>query len=134
MSVYLRDGKCSNVREFAVGVTPIVANTLVKDNAGVVEPCLSPIVDATLVGVALESASSGVVAVEMVDHRELISAYTGTGKSSLVATDLGTIFDINSGGASVNLDDTSGGCFKCSGYNNSRDEIFGYIVDTKKEI
>lgn len=73
----------------------------------------------TIVGIALEDAdATDLVPVAVPEDGAIIQAeYTGISKTTLADTDIGTVFDV-SDGETVDLDDTTGGCCLCVGYNN----------------
>jgi hypothetical protein len=57
------------------------------------------------------------------------SKYTGSSKTSLTDADLQKVFDISSD-VLVNLDDTTGGCCRCVGYDNANSIIFFKVVES----
>ncbi|MGE5631384.1 MAG: hypothetical protein ACM3TR_09845 [Caulobacteraceae bacterium] len=77
----------------------------------------------TVIGICtVAAAQSAVGEVELISGRVLRAPYTGSTKTSLADTDFGTVFDL-SNSTTVNLDDTTGGCCVCVGYDNNNDTI-----------
>lgn len=87
----------------------------------------------TCLGIALsteDAASTGLV--QYVNSSSIICADVDTTatKTTVAITDIGKKFDL-SDAHTVDLDDTTGGYFVCTGYNNDRGVIYGKIDPAK---
>jgi hypothetical protein len=84
----------------------------------------------TIVGIALGDADDGDRAsVEFIGGRLVMTDYAGTTKTSLADADLGKIFDINGTSLKLDLDDTTGGVFVVTDYDNARKVAFGFFTE-----
>ena len=112
------------IANFIAGSGGTSNGSLVVISSGKVIKATDPVTAATLVGIALETADADAVVPVAVlqDGAKLIAPYTGSLKTSLAATDLGTVFDLSTD-LIVDLDDTTGGCALCVGYDNNVETI-----------
>jgi len=112
------------VVDLIAGSGGVSAGELVTISSGTVISATSAPTASTVVGVALEDAdATDLVAVGVLEDGAVLQAeYTGSIKTTLADTDIGTVFDLTDADT-VNLDDTTGGCCVCVGYNNDVDII-----------
>jgi hypothetical protein len=118
-----------NVRTLTLiaGTNGVTAGDLVVISSGTVIKATDPVTADTLVGIALATAAAdALVSVALAQDNILEAPYTGSSKTSLADTDIGTVFDL-SDATTIDLDDTTGGCALCVGYDNDRD-IIKFIV------
>lgn len=112
-------GITSKVKTFIVGTGGVAKGDLVTWSAGTVIKAVAAISTAIITGIAQETALAGAtVAVRFIEHgTEVEVDYTGTSKTSLVAADIGTAFDL-SDAQTIDLDDTTDGFMVVVGYDN----------------
>ncbi|MEC0265140.1 hypothetical protein [Paenibacillus anseongense] len=86
--------------------------------------------DGTVYGVTVNSitttgtvGASDTVFVDVNPNSIYEFPYVGSTKTSLTDSDLGTTFDLGANAYTVNLDDTTGGYFRCVGYSNTKKTI-----------
>lgn len=113
------------VRKMIAGTGGGVAGDLAALDTGTAVKAAEGASAATILGIFLETVDAGDMAYIAVpdDRNALIrSAYTGSSKTSLADSDIGTVFDLSDENT-VNLDDTTGGLAVCQGYDNDNDTI-----------
>lgn len=128
------DGEKGRIIPLIVGTGGVARGDMVVISSGKVVKAAAAAGDGTIVGIALETvAQNGTAAVELFDNRIATSTYTGTTKTSVVAADLGTVFDLTNE-KTVNLDDTTGGMCVCVGFDNNAKTINFVIPEVKKYL
>jgi hypothetical protein len=114
------------VRYFILGdVGGAEAGDLMVYSAGTAIKATDPISAGTMIGVLLESGDQNdLVPIAVPEPNTLIRApYTGSSKTSLADTDIGTApFDLSDENT-IDLDDTTEGCAICQDYDNDNDTI-----------
>lgn len=123
--MYLINAEAGNVQKFIAGSGGVTAGDLVVISSGKVVKAAAAVTAATIVGIAIDTAAeNGYAKVQLLQSDSVISApYAGSSKTSLADTDFGTVFDLTDS-TKVNLDDTTGGCALCVGYDNTPGRIF----------
>jgi len=108
------------VKKLIAGTGGTAAGDLVVWSSDTVVKVAAAAAAGTIVGIALETVlADAMVAVSIIKPEDIIEAiYTGSTKTSLADTDIGTAFDVT-GPTTVDLDDTTGGFCVCVGYNNT---------------
>jgi hypothetical protein len=128
--MFIRDGKTSTVVKLLVGSGGVTKGDLVAVSSGKIVKAAAQATAA--LGIALESASENDYAlVDVAGGRIITAEFTGSGKTSLADTDLGTVFDLSDENT-VNLDDTSGGICLCVGYNNEKGTIDFILTEASR--
>ena len=119
--MFIRDGKTSTVVKFLVGSGGVAKGDLVALAGGKIVKAAAQATAA--LGIALQTAADTEYAlVDIAGARIITSEYTGTSKTSVADTDLGTVFDLTDENT-VNLDDVGSGICICVGYNNDKKTI-----------
>lgn len=115
-------GNNSKVHPFIVGTGGVAKGDLVTFSAGTVIKAVEAISTAIIVGIAEEAgAADAIVNVRLLESGDKVEvSYTGSTKTSLADTDLGTLFDLDDA-QTIDLDDTTGGFMLLVGYNNDVD-------------
>lgn len=118
-----------NVIRLITGSGGLAAGDMVVISSGKAVKAAAAAGAATIVGIARETtAENAVCAIDQITSETIISAtYTGSSKTSLAATDVGTLFDLSSASV-VNLDDTTDPIAVCVGYNNTTKQILFKIT------
>ena len=118
------NGEHADVQEFIVGAGGVVAGDFVVGPSTAIVKGTDPVTAANAIGIALETKAQAAVAKVMIfDGRSIVRApYTGASLTALTAAKIGTVFDL-SDAATIDLDDTEGGCAMCVGYNNDAGTI-----------
>jgi hypothetical protein len=117
-------GEFVRLEKFIVGTGGVTKGELVTiSGTDVIEATDAPTA-ATIVGIAYETgAEDAVVDVAIITPGMKIRAdYVGTVLTALTDANLGSVFDLDNG-TTVDLDDTTGGCAFCVGYDNDADTI-----------
>lgn len=117
------------VKSFIAGTGGTANGDLVVWSSGKVVKAAAAATAGTVVGIALEAVDAdAMVLVSIIKPEDIIEAvYTGTSKTSLADTDIGTVFDVT-GPITVDLDDTTDGYCVCVGYNNTV-KIIKFMVE-----
>lgn len=115
-----------------VGSGGAVRGHLAVVSSGKAVKAAAAVTDATVLGVFAETKDADeLVQIEQITSDSLLtSEYTGSSKTSLANTDIGSVFDLTDSDT-VNLDDTTGGCCLCQGYNNTIKQIIFKIPAAK---
>lgn len=130
--MYLSDGKAARTLRFIAGTNGSTRGAMMVISAGKAVKAAAAHTAATVLGIAKNTvAADGIVEIEMADDRLVTAAYTGSSKTSLADTDIGTVFDL-SDSVTVNLDDTTGGMCICQGYDNTAKTITFVIPEASK--
>lgn len=123
---------------------PVAANQTIKAGMVLVEPtgaggpvslAAAAAAAGTVIGIAYQDYTTGasvtaadVIKVDVNPGSIYEFPYSGTTKTSLTDSDKGTIFDLGANAYTVNLDDTVGGYFLCTGYDNNRKTIDALLL------
>ena len=112
------------LEKFIVGSGGVTKGELVVLSGTDVVEAGAAVTAATIVGIAHESGlENAIVDVDIILPGNKIRAdYVGTVLATLTDANLGSVFDIDNG-TTVDLDDTTGGCAFCVGYDNDADTI-----------
>lgn len=116
-----------------IGTGGLAAGSLAVMSSDTAVKAAAAASDATIVGVSPAAYSAAAVKelYEITSQTILGAKYTGSTKTSLTDADLGKVFDLSSD-LLVNLDDTTGGCCVCEGYDNANKTIYFKILNTKR--
>lgn len=129
--MWISNGPFSTVqRTVGTGGTDAGSLSVMSSNTAV-KAAAAP-TDGTIFGIATKAYSAGEVGIfySITDETIIGAKYTGSTKTSLTDADLGKVFDL-SDDETVNLDDTTGGCSVCEGYDNDKDVIYFKIAPAK---
>ncbi len=129
--MWISNGPVSTIKR-TVGTGGTAAGSLCVMSSNTAVKAANAASDATIFGIACAAYDSGDVGdfFEVNEDTMIASKYTGSSKTSLTDADLGKVFDLSSD-VLVDLDDTSGGCASCEGYDNDNDLIFFKVVSAK---
>jgi len=118
-----------------IGTGGLAAGSIVvMSSATAVKGAAAP-TDATICGISTDTyVATDVGVLYGITSETVIGAkYTGSSKTSLTDADLGKVFDLSSD-VLVNLDDTTGGCCVCEGYDNDNKYIYFKVLATKRVV
>lgn len=131
---YTEQGGKSLVKKLIVGTGGVTKGCLCVVSSNTVVKAAAAPSAATVVGIALETASaSATAAIEFPANRIIRAKYTGSSKTSLADADLTKVFDLSDENT-VNLDDTTGGCCFCVGYDNTNSTIDFMLTEASKIV
>lgn len=133
--MFISDGGPSTVIKGTVGTGDVAKGDLCALSSNTFVKAAANPTDATIVALALETASATEVALfELIAPVKIVSAkYTGSSKTSLTDADISKTFDL-ADSQTVNLDDTSGGPCLCVGYDNDLDLIHFVVVPVERAV
>lgn len=129
--MWISNGPFSVVKR-TVGTGGVASGSLSVMSSNTAVKGAAAATDGTIFGVACADFEATTVGdfYKITDDTIIGAKYTGSTKTSLTDADLGKIFDL-SDDATVNLDDVTGGCCVCEGYNNDNDIIYFKIAPAK---
>jgi len=133
--MYIRDGQPSVViGSMPVGTGGVTKGDLVVVSANTVVKAAAAPTAATVLGIALKTvAATGYVDVELVADRIITAKYVTGSKTSVVDADKTKVFDLTDA-QSINLDDTTGGCCFCVGYDNVAKTMDFLVTEAAKIV
>ncbi len=125
----------SRIIKRTVGTGGLAAGSLAVMSSDTAIKAAAATTDATIIGVSVAAYAATKVGelYEITSDTILGAKYTGSTKTSLTDADLGKAFDLSSD-VLVNLDDVTGGCCVCEGYDNANKTIFFKILKTKRMV
>lgn len=128
--MYFLDGKAPTIRSLLVGTGGVTKGDLLVWSSNTVVRAAAAATDATIVGIALETAvDTAMCLVDVGLDRVIRSEYTGT--DSNLATN--KIYDL-SDAHTVAIDDVADGIFYCVGYNATAKTVDGIITHAHRLI
>lgn len=131
----VRDGSYAPVIKGTVGtggttkgsLCVLSSNTFVKAAAGATVLTIAAIALSTQV-------ATDVSLFQLVSSQPILTAkYTGSSKTSLTDADISKVYDLTDD-LTVNLDDTTGGCAFCVGYDNTLKTIDFIVIPAQRTI
>lgn len=130
--MYLSDGKAGRILKFIAGSGGSTRGALMVVSSGKAVKAAAAPTAATVLGIACNTVSAdGIVEIEAIDNRMVTAAYTGSTKTTLADTDIGTAFDLDDS-LTVDLDDVADGICICQGYDNEGKTITFIIPEASK--
>lgn len=135
MAIRIADGKEKTVIPVNVGTGGLANGSMAVTSSNTAVKATSPVTAATALGTSIGAYdASSVGYIETFDNHILRCDFTGSSKTTLVDADIGKIFDI-SDDVTVNLDDTTGGCFMYVGNaDNTNKQADFRLVESFKAI
>ena len=132
--MYIRDGQSSTVVKATVGTGGVAKGSLCVITSNTAVKSAAAPTAATVFGIALATvAATAVGSFELVSNRIITAKYTGSSKTSLTDADLTKVFDLTDD-LTVNLDDTTGGCCFCVGYDNVAKTMDFLVTEAAKIV
>ena len=128
--MFLRDGQTSNVHKLVVGTGGVTKGGLCVITSDTVVKAATAPTAATVIGIALETAIEGALAsIEIAGGRVITAPYAGT--ASNLATN--KVFDLTDS-TTVNIDDVTGGCCFCVGYNTAKTTLDFILTEASRIV
>lgn len=124
------DGKPYKQGSFKIGTGGVTKGDLVVWSAGTVVSAAASPTAATVVGIALDTYTAGVLGqIALAGGHDIEADYVGTTKTSLVDTDAGTAFNLKTA-QSIDLDSTTAVLVMVgTTYDNTNKKIRGRFTD-----
>ena len=128
--MYFIDGKESTIVKLIVGTGGVTKGHLCVLSSNTVVLAAAAATDATVLGIAAETAVQGALAsIELCGDRIIRSEYAGTASNLATCKE----FDLTDSNT-VNINDTTGGIFLCVGYNTTNTTIDGIITAVHRAV
>ena len=128
--MYFLDGKAPTIRSLLVGTGGVTKGDLLAWSSNTVVRAAAAASDATIVGIALETAvDTAMCLVDVGLDRVIRSEFAGTA-SNLATNKIYDLTDANT----VNINDTTDGIFYCVGYDAAKGTVDGIITHVHRAI